>query len=62
MVEQIKIAYSEELEIKKCIAENVAHCVTRDEMNFHGISWSHQTSITTTIKRKLESLVIETDH
>jgi len=62
IVEEIKNAYTEELKIKKCIAENVAHSLTRDEINFHGIAWSYQTSITSVIKCKLESLLIETDH
>jgi len=61
IVEEIKNAYTEELKIKRCIAENVAHCSTREEINFYGVGWSYQTSITAIIKRKFESLLIETD-
>jgi len=62
IVEEIKESYTEELKIKKCTAENVAHCEQREEINFCSIAWIHQNSVTPSTKSKLESFFIETDN
>ena len=60
VVSSIKEAYTEELQVKKCIAENVAHCQDRQMLDFHKISWVHQVCVTSAIKLQLESLLVET--
>jgi len=60
VVTDIKNAYEDELKVKKCIGENVAHCTDRETLNFHKISWVYQVNLSPTIKLQLESLLAET--
>ena len=60
VVTAIKNAYAEELKVKKCIAEKVAHSPDRETINFHKIAWVYQIHLTPSIKMKLESLLVET--
>jgi hypothetical protein len=60
VVGDIKEAYSKELSVKKCIAENVAHCTDRESVNLHKIAWVHQAYIPSSIKLQFESLLAET--
>lgn len=56
----INDAFHEEFKIKKCIAENIAHCEDRQMLDFHKIAWVHQACLTPDVKLQLESLLVET--
>ena len=58
----ISSAYTEETKIKKCIAENIAHCDHRETINLHKIAWVHEVCLLPAIKLQLESLLKETGH
>ncbi|XP_046440900.1 cyclin-dependent kinase 2-interacting protein-like [Daphnia pulex] len=60
VVTLIKDAFAKELQVKKCIAENVAHCQQKQMLDLHKISWVHQVYVTPDVKLQLESLLVET--
>lgn len=60
VVTAIKDAFNEELQLKKCIAENVAHCQQKQMLDLHKIAWVHQVYVTSATKLQLESLLVET--
>ncbi len=60
VVTSVREAFAEELQLKKSIAENVAHCQERQMLDFHKIAWVHQVCVTPDIKLQLESLLVET--
>ncbi len=60
VVTLIKDAFAKELQVKKCIAENVAHCQQKQMLDLHKIAWVHQVYVTPDFKLQLESLLVET--
>ncbi|XP_057377259.1 cyclin-dependent kinase 2-interacting protein-like [Daphnia carinata] len=60
VVTAIKDAFDKELQLKKCIAENVAHCQQKQMLDLHKIAWVHQVYVTSTTKLQLEALLVET--
>jgi hypothetical protein len=46
--------------MKKCIAENVAHCQKKQMLDLHKIAWVHQVYVTPDVKLHLEALLVET--
>ncbi|ESO83523.1 hypothetical protein LOTGIDRAFT_204781, partial [Lottia gigantea] len=52
--------YQEELKLKKCLIENVAHASNRKMLMFYSASWIHQPYITSKAELLLDSLLLET--
>lgn len=50
----------EEFQLKKSIAENIAHCEKKQLLDFYNISWIHQVYVSHAVKLQLESLLVET--
>ncbi|XP_068085846.1 cyclin-dependent kinase 2-interacting protein [Anabrus simplex] len=59
---RISEAYRQELEVKRCVKENIAHCTSKESAVLHASAWVHQPYITTDVDLAVESLIVETGH
>jgi len=60
VVDEIREAYDKELRLKRCVAENVAHCNDRETINLHKIAWVYQIYLPASVRFNVESLLAET--
>ncbi|KAK7863286.1 hypothetical protein R5R35_005330 [Gryllus longicercus] len=55
-------AYEEELKVKLCVQQNVAHTRCKATLMLHAAAWAHQPYITPRMDLAMESLLQETGH
>ncbi|XP_052765871.1 cyclin-dependent kinase 2-interacting protein-like [Mya arenaria] len=60
--EEIETMYSAELQLKRCIAENICFAADRNTLMFYTASWLHQPHVEPSTDINLESLLLETGH
>lgn len=59
---EISEMYDKELQLKKCISENICHASDRNTIMFYSAAWVHEPYIDLNSKLLLESALLETGH
>lgn len=54
--------YQKELKMKRCVLENICHCVDRNSVMFYNATWIHEPYIDINVTLLLDSILLETRH